>query len=171
MKITSTTTHNTPRMLLSVVRTSLLVDGDKTIFEYLVSNAQGFQVKFISYGATMTSVMAPDRHGNLEEVTLCYPTLSDLKTKTGPYFGCVAGRVANRIKNGQFTLDGVEYSLPVNNGPNSLHGGIEGFDKKVWQSSAFIEDNRAGVNFEYTSPDGEEGYPGCLMVRAYAHIL
>lgn len=144
------------------VEKSLLDDG---VVQYTVSNAKGCRFSCLSYGCTLNSVFAPNKDGVSEEVSLCYPTLNDLKTKTGPYFGCVAGRVANRIKEGIFSIDGEEYHLAVNNGLNALHGGIEGFDKKNWNSSAFLNVEGAGVKFTYISADGEEGYPGELQIE------
>jgi len=128
--------------------------------------SKGTSVKILNYGATITSISSPDRNGIIEEITLCYPTITELKTKLGPYFGCIAGRVANRIKEGKFSIGGENYTLPVNNGPNSLHGGLSGFDKKYWKSEPLTVANTvgAGVQFRLSSPDGDEGYPGALEV-------
>lgn len=131
---------------------------------YTITNGLGLQVKILSYGATIISILAPNRMGECEEVTLSYRTQEELEKNPGPYYGCIAGRYANRIKEGKFLLDGNEYKLAINNGPNALHGGINGFDKKVWDSRAFIDGTGAGVVFTCTSSDGEEGYPGNLNV-------
>jgi aldose 1-epimerase len=124
-----------------------------------------------TYGATITSLKAPNKNNDLEEVTLCYDSFQRLYEMKGrPYYGCVAGRVANRIKLGKFTLDGREYSLAVNNGVNHLHGGNVGFNQRVWKAIEDIQEDRVGVIFSYLSPDGEEGYPGNLEVRAAAKL-
>ena len=120
----------------------------------------GFIVKVLSYGCTILSIQASDKTGKVEEVTLSYRDFEGLKSKDNPYFGCVAGRVANRIAKGKFNLNDKEYELAVNNGENALHGGLEGFDKKFFSS----EEIENGVMFKYTSKDGEEGYPGDLEV-------
>jgi aldose 1-epimerase len=99
-------------------------------------------------------------------VTLGFDDLKGYEAKGNPFFGCVAGRYANRIAGGKFTLDGKEYKLARNNGPNSLHGGNKGFDKAVWEAQVFGKGERAlGVAFRHTSPDGDEGYPGTLKAE------
>lgn len=135
--------------------------AQKGVYEYALMNGS-LAIKLLSYGATLTSVRSPDRDGKMDEVTLCYSTLEELQAKPGPYFGCIAGRVANRIAGGKFSVDYKSYSLALNNGPNALHGGLVGFDKKNWDSRAYLDDNCASVVFEYFSVDGEEGYPGSL---------
>lgn len=139
------------------------VEGSGGVVEYTLSNG-GLEARVLSYGATLTSLLAPDREGVLGEVTLCHETLTELQTKPGPYFGCIAGRYANRIKDGAFSIDGQSFSLARNNGPNALHGGLEGFDKKTWSGKAVVDHRGASVELRYTSPDGEEGYPGALTV-------
>ena len=127
-------------------------------------------MKCLSYGATITSVLIPNR-GVFDEVTLCYrneETLNELIGKTGPYYGCIVGRVANRIKDGKFNLEGKNYKLAVNNGKNHLHGGITGFDKKVWNWELISpNDDQAGFKFTYFSKDNEEGYPGNMKIEVY----
>jgi len=142
-------------------------EQEQQLVEYVMSNSR-LTVRLSSYGATLTSLLAPDRQGNAEEMTLCYPIQDVIAKKegTGMYFGCIAGRVANRIKEGKFTLEGQEYTLAVNNGVNALHGGIVGFDKKYWDSRILPTTTaQSGVEFTYVSPDGEEGYPGTLTVK------
>lgn len=130
-----------------------------SIQKYNLNN--GFlSVDIVTYGATITSIKMPNKEGLHEEVTLCYDTYEKLVNNPGPYYGCVAGRYANRIKNGKFQIDNIDYQLAINNGPNALHGGIIGFDKKIWDAR-IIE---GGVMFSYVSVDGEEGYPGNLTV-------
>jgi len=127
---------------------------------FTLTNAQGCVAKVTSYGTILTELHLPDRKGRLGDVVLGFDDLAQY-LKGHPYFGCTTGRVANRIAGGKFRLDGKTYSLAVNNGPNALHGGIKGFDKKVWKAIPLLG---ATVRFDYTSADGEEGYPGRLAV-------
>jgi aldose 1-epimerase len=127
-----------------------------------LTNANGVEVRAISYGAIITSLKVPDRAGQLADVVLGFDSLEGY-LKGHPYFGCVVGRYGNRIAKGQFTLDGRTYKLATNNGPNHLHGGNVGFDKVVWHAEPVKGQN--AVAFTRTSPDGEEGYPGTLKVR------
>ena len=134
------------------------------IDEYILTNAHGMKAKVITYGAILTELDVPDRDGKMGDVVLGF---DDLKGYLGghPYFGATVGRVANRIAKGKFTLDGKEYKLATNNGPNALHGGEKGFDKVVWKAEPVeTKDGAAAVKFTYISPDGEEGYPGTLTV-------
>ncbi len=132
--------------------------------EYTLVNRNGVTVKAITFGATITSVLTPDARGNVGDIVLGHDDLRGYKTAS-PYFGAVVGRYANRIANGRFSLDGVEYHLATNNGPNALHGGLVGFDKVVWRAEPMKNDRGVGVQFSYRSRDGEEGYPGALDVR------
>ncbi len=131
--------------------------------EYTLTNIHGLEVRIITYGGIITSVRTPDREGHVANIGLGCPNLADYQTKS-PYFGALIGRYGNRIAGGRFTLDGKAYSVPVNNGPNSLHGGIEGFDKKVWQAKIVQREDAVGLELKLTSPDGDEGYPGTLSV-------
>lgn len=131
---------------------------------FTLKNANGMTVEIASYGATITSIQVPDRDGNMGEVTLGFDNLEGYLAGH-PFFGVVAGRYANRIANGQFRLNGQVYDLAKNNGPNHLHGGIEGFDKKLWDAKSFDADDGIGVELTYVSPDGEEGYPGTLTSK------
>ena len=131
---------------------------------YTLTNHTGMEVRITNYGGIITSIQVPDREGNMGEVTLGYDSL-DTYLAGSPYFGCITGRFANRIAKGQFTLEGETYSLVTNNGPNHLHGGTEGFDKKLWEAESFSDEGASGVVMRYTSPDGEEGYPGNLSVK------
>jgi aldose 1-epimerase len=137
---------------------------------YTLVNARGMKVQVMTLGATITSVEVPDRNGRAANVTLHRDSLTGYaETKGGkpttPFFGCVAGRYANRIAAGRFTLDGKEYKLATNNGPNHLHGGVRGFDKAVWKAEPLEAPGARGVAFSYVSRDGEEGYPGTLTVK------
>jgi len=137
-------------------------DG-KAVEVYTLTNARGMEVRAITYGAIIQSIRVPDKSDHLDDVTLGYDSLPGYLT-TSPYFGAVVGRYANRIARGRFTLDGRTYTLAINNGPNSLHGGKKGFDKVVWAARSFQHGDSVGVKFEHTSPDGDEGYPGTLHV-------
>ena len=116
---------------------------------------------FVEYGATLISFLAPDRNGNAQEITVCHATLEELQHGLPQcYYGATVGRVGNRIKNGQFKLpnDTTSYALPTNNGPNCLHGGNVGFDKRLWTGE--ILDNQNSVKFSLVSQDGDQGFPG-----------
>ena len=134
--------------------------GDEVI-QYSLRNRSGMKVGLINFGAIITSVEVPDRDGKLANVVLNFPDIAGYQ-ENNPYFGGACGRFANRIAKGKFSLDGTEYSLFLNNGTNTLHGGKVGFMKKVWKAAPFQNDDATGVKFTYTSPDGEEGYPGEL---------
>lgn len=128
------------------------------------TNANGVEIKAITYGGIITSLKVPDRSGTLGDVVLGFDTLGGY-LKEPPYFGAIIGRYGNRIGKAQFTLDGKTYKLAANNGPNHLHGGVKGFDKVVWQAEPLKTPEGVGVAFTRTSPDGEEGYPGNLKMR------
>jgi len=128
---------------------------------YTLTGASGVEVRAMTYGGIILSLRVPDRDGHLGDVVLGYDAL-DGYLKASPYFGAIIGRYGNRIGGAKFTLDKQEYTLAANNGPNALHGGLKGFDKVVWKAESFKNDDGVGVVFSYTSPDGEEGYPGKL---------
>ena len=131
---------------------------------YTLTNANGVEAKVINYGGIITSLRVPDREGNLEDVVLGFDSL-DGYVGEHPYFGALIGRYGNRIAGGSFILDGETHRLPVNNGPNSLHGGEQGFDKVVWAAEPFENARGQGLVLTYTSPDGDQGYPGTLQAR------
>ena len=131
---------------------------------YTLTNAHGLRVKIMTYGATIIAVETPDRNGKLANITLSLDSLADY-LKGHPFFGSTVGRYANRIAKGKFTLDGNEYKLATNNGPNHLHGGNKGFDKVVWKAEPVETADSAGVVFTHDSPDGDEGYPGKLTAK------
>lgn len=130
---------------------------------YTVTNANGLKFRAMTYGATIVGVDVPDRKGVVENVTL-YLESFDEYLAGHPCLGSTVGRYANRIGNAAFTLDGTEYQLAANNGPNHLHGGPMNYSKVLWQAEPVEGDGTVGVRFSYTSPDGEEGYPGKLEV-------
>jgi aldose 1-epimerase len=131
---------------------------------YTLTNSHGLEVRVINYGGIIASLRVPDRSGKLADVVLGFDNLSGYLDNK-PYFGAIIGRYANRIANGKFTLDGREYTLAKNNGTNSLHGGLKGFNKVIWQAEPFSNQQGRGIILAYTSKDGEEGYPGNLQVK------
>lgn len=140
-----------------------LPDG-RTVEAVTLANGHGI-VRIIGYGASIQSVVVPDREGRLADVALGYPTL-DLYLEQPQYFGATVGRVANRIAGGRFTLDGRTYQVPVNNGPNALHGGPKGFDKQNWEVTEAREGLEASATLRLVSPDGDMGFPGTLTATA-----
>jgi aldose 1-epimerase len=139
-------------------------DG-KVVERYTLANDGGMRVAVVTYGATITSVETLDRRGIAKNVVLSLDTFDDY-LKGHPYFGSTVGRFANRIAKGRFSIDGKEYRLATNNGPNHLHGGNVGFDKVVWKAEPVGTADSVGVAFTHFSPDGDEGYPGNLQVQA-----
>jgi len=130
---------------------------------YTLTNKRGIVAKIMTYGAILTELDVPDRHGNFADIVLGFNNL-DQYLKGHPFFGAIAGRYANRIAKGQFSLDGETYHLPINNGPNSLHGGLKGFDKAVWKAEPVEGDDGPSLILTLFSPDGDQGYPGNLHV-------
>ncbi|WP_078552552.1 aldose epimerase family protein [Bacillus alkalicellulosilyticus] len=128
---------------------------------YTISNSNNMTFTCISYGCIITSILTPDRNGNVEEVTLGFDDLPNY-INNSPYFGSIVGRIAGRIGGAQFELDGKTYTLAKNDGENHLHGGIHSFSHVVWNASVIENEKEAGVEFTYTSPDGEEGFPGTV---------
>lgn len=132
---------------------------------FTIKGKDGFEVKLMNYGGIITHLMVPDKNGKFEDIVLGFDDLESYLTKQPPYFGAIVGRYGNRIASGKFSLNGIEYNLAKNNGPNHLHGGIKGFDKVVWDAEAFVGETEAGVRLKYLSKDMEEGYPGNLNVE------
>jgi aldose 1-epimerase len=141
-----------------------LPDGQKVSL-FLLRNASGAEASIINYGGIVVSLKVPDRTGQFRDVVLGYDKLEDY-VKDSPYFGALIGRYGNRIAKGKFSLDGQEYSLATNNVPNALHGGLKGFDKRVWTARSFVSKDGPSLELTYRSADGEEGYPGTLDVTA-----
>ena len=129
---------------------------------FTLTNNKGMQVGILDYGGIITSLLAPDKNGNYEDVVLGFDTLADYETRN-PYFGALVGRYANRIAGGKFSLDGREYRLVQNNGNNHIHGGTKGFDKVIWGANPIEFADRVSLELSYTSEDMEEGYPGNLV--------
>lgn len=138
-------------------------DG-QVVHLYTLTNSHGMQVGLINYGARIASVVVPDRNGHMADVVLGYDNLEGYLSEKDPFFGATVGRYANRIADGKFKLDGVEYKLPINDGPNTLHGGPQGFDKKVWTAHE-LPGAAPAVEMTYFSKNGEMGFPGDMHVK------
>jgi len=156
--VTSGSAHMVKKDLFGKTR-----DG-QAVELYTLTNALGMEVRAMTYGGIIVSIKVPDRTGKADDIALGFDSLEGYLAGH-PYFGALIGRYGNRIGQARFSLDGVEYKLAVNNGPNGLHGGLKGFDKVVWQAESFDKKDSVGVIFSYTSADGEEGYPGNLKVQ------
>jgi aldose 1-epimerase len=139
------------------------VDG-KPVYLFTMKNKNGITIRITNYGGIITSILVPDKNGKIGDIVLGYDSLKGYLEAT-PYFGAIVGRYANRIAKGRFTLDGKIYKLAINNGNNTLHGGIKGFDKVVWDASESSDTAGSSLILTYLSKDGEEGYPGNLSVK------
>jgi aldose 1-epimerase len=131
---------------------------------YTLTNANGVEARITTYGGIVVSLKTPDRAGKMDDIVLGFDSLDEY-LKGHPFFGALAGRYANRIAKGRFTLDGVEYKLAVNNGENHLHGGIKGFDKAIWKARQVPTKDGVALELTHLSKDGDEGYPGALSVK------
>lgn len=152
---------------LQINNFSKQIDGKETTL-YILTNKNGVELTVTNYGAKIASLMVPDKTGKLVDVVTGHNSIEEYLKSEEPYFGAVCGRYGNRIANGKFSLDGVEYNkLAVNNGPNNLHGGIKGFNAQVWDSQQ--KDNQTVV-LTYISNDGEEGFPGQLTTTVTYHL-
>jgi aldose 1-epimerase len=137
--------------------------GGHEVHRYTLTNRAGLTARFISYGATLTELQTPDRQGRMGDIVLGFDRLEGYLA-TDTYFGATCGRYGNRITKGRFALDGKTYQLSLNEPPNHLHGGIKGYDKVVWNGA--VEGDGKTLTFTHRSPDGDEGYPGSLDIRA-----
>ena len=163
--------HPATAASLSTVPFGTTADGTPVSLTTMTS-AHGVVVKFMSYGGIITEIDAPDRRGRLADIVLGFPTLRDYETESADgqlYFGALVGRYANRIAKGHFSLDGHSYTLAVNDPPNALHGGLQGFDKRVWSVQPLVgTGTNTGTSvsavLRLTSPDGDQGYPGTMQV-------
>src|SRR3954451_19278048 len=144
-----------------------LADGT-AVDRFTMTNTRRMSISVITYGGTLQSVRVPGRNGRLRNVTLGFSNLAGYTSpaylKSNPYFGALIGRYGNRIAKGRFTLDGQSFQLPINNDPNSLHGGTVGFDKLVWSAEEVRSGGTVGLRLTHTSPDADQGYPGTLHV-------
>ncbi|PHQ34524.1 aldose epimerase family protein [Rhodopirellula bahusiensis] len=144
---------------------AMQVEDFDSIELYTLENKSGAKVQITNFGAIVTSIVVPDRDGEMGDVALGYDSVeSYINAVDKPYFGAIVGRYGNRIANGEFSLDGENYSLATNNGPNHLHGGVIGFDKVVWDAEPTAVDGKPALKMSYLAKDGEEGYPGNLNV-------
>jgi aldose 1-epimerase len=139
------------------------VDG-QDVDLYTLSNKHGLRLKVTNYGAIITELWTPDRNGKLEDIVGGFATVDEYVKKT-PYFGAIVGRVANRIKDAQFSLEGKAYKLAANNGPHNLHGGNKGWDKVIWTATPGTSTDDPSLSLSYVSKDGEEGFPGTVTAK------
>jgi aldose 1-epimerase len=147
----------------------MMPEGDSVML-YTLTNEQDIKITITNYAGIITGIYTPDKNGKTTNITLGFDNLEQYLAGH-PHFGALIGRYGNRIAGASFTLDGEEYTLAANNGNNSLHGGVEGFGKKLWKPEVIDCDERAALKLSYTSPDGEEGYPGRLEVTVTYELL
>ena len=148
-----------------ITRSSFGTAGGKEVFLYTLINSKGTEVKITNFGGIVTSWISADKNNQKSNIVLGYDSLSGYLA-THPYFGAIVGRYGNRIAKGKFSIDSVEYTLAINNGPNHLHGGVVGFDKVVWEPTV-ENDSVPSLLLSYLSKDGDEGYPGNLNVDVH----
>ena len=154
-------------LMLNVEKVAQILDQD--IFKYTLANGH-MQVEMSNYGGLISRISVPDKNGNLENIALTLDSIPEFLTKPNPFFGATAGRVANRIGDAKFELNGKTYTLAKNNGENTLHGGLEGFNKKVWDSEPYTSETSVGVKMTYLSVAGEEGFPGNLTTTLWMEL-
>jgi aldose 1-epimerase len=158
-----------PKSSVQIKPFGAIASGEKTDL-YVLTNNRGMTVAITNYGATVVSIKVPDRTGKFADVVLGYDTAKEYQDGTA-HFGGTVGRYANRIAHGSFTLAGKTYTLPKNNGENTLHGGLLSFDKKIWTAKEVPSKEGVAVEFTYVSPDGEEGFPGTMTVTVDFTLL
>lgn len=163
-----TTNNLSPKSRIALKRADFqsVVNGKETDL-FILSNKNGMEAAVTNYGGFLVAVMAPDKHGEYADVVLGHSSIADYLKAPEPYLGALIGRYGNRIANGHFTLEGHDYQLAINNGPNSLHGGLTGFNAVVWDAEQL---NAQTLRLSYLSVDGEEGYPGNLTVEVVYHL-
>lgn len=161
-QINSKKMDNNHSLTLSKSSFGTTPDGEVDLFS--LKNNNGMEVKITNYGGIITSIIVPDKNGQLADVVLGFSNI-DQYLETHPYFGAIIGRYGNRIANGKFTLDNHDFTLIQNNGKNHLHGGTKGFDKVIWKATEIKTADHVGIELTYTSVDMEEGYPGNLSTK------
>lgn len=134
------------------------------VTKYTLYNNHGYSVSILNYGGIITDIMVPDKDGHIESVVLGFDSIREYEEKS-PYFGCIVGRIAGRISGTTFDMDGTTYTLADNNNGHTLHGGIKGFDKVLWQCTEIVDTDHVSLSLNYLSEDGEEGFPGNLDVQ------
>ena len=155
-------TDNTPAAGLTLKKAPFgTMPNSAPVDKYTLTNIHHMEVSILTYGGIVQSIVVPDRYGKLRDVTLGFDHLEDY-IKDSPYFGAIIGRYGNRIAKGKFTLDGKQYQIPTNDGPNALHGGPKGFDKALWEAVPIESSKWVGIELTYLSADGEMGFPGSL---------
>jgi len=159
----STTAVQNPQPRVTQAPIAKTADGQNVDLITLRNNS-GITLSAVNYGGTILSLKTPDRTEQFDDIVLGFDTVAQYE-KESPYFGCIIGRYGNRIAKGKFTLDGKTYTLATNNNANHLHGGVKGWDKKVWAAQTFNDARGVGVTFTLTSPDGDEGYPGTVKAE------
>ncbi|MBI2284567.1 MAG: galactose mutarotase [Bacteroidetes bacterium] len=160
----NSTDHTEPsQMAFKITEQSWGTIQNDSVVQYTLTNPQGTQVSILNYGGTVTQLWVPDRKGELGDVVLGFDSLSGYLQKANPYFGCLVGRYGNRIAKGKFILEGQAYQLTLNDHGNTLHGGLQGLDKVIWQASKPAGDS--SLKLTYTSKDGDQGFPGNLMIE------
>jgi aldose 1-epimerase len=156
-------TNNTPAAGLALEKTLFgTMAQSATVDKYTLTNVHRLEISILTYGGIIQSIVIPDKYGKLRDIALGFDYLEDY-LRLSPYFGAIIGRYGNRIAKGQFTLGGKQYQIPTNDGPNALHGGPKGFDKKLWEGVPIESSKSVGVELSYLSVDGEMGFPGSLL--------
>ncbi len=151
--------------MITILKEKYGTVDNKEIEQFTLQNSKGTTIKVINYGGAITHILFPDKTGKLTDVALGFDSLNEYKSPENPHFGCITGRFANRIRKGQFEIDSKQFQVSINNNGNSLHGGISGFNRKIW-TAEIVEGY--GVKLKYTSKDGEEGFPGnCNVTVTY----
>jgi aldose 1-epimerase len=140
-----------------------ITQAGEQVHQFILTNSGGSSATLINYGATLTRLLIPDKNNRIGDVVLGFDNLKQFEDES-PYFGATVGRVANRIANGLFKVDEQQYAVPINNGPNHLHGGFKGYDKRIWNGDAAMTTDGPSVRFTLLDPDGSEGYPGNVKV-------
>src|SRR3984957_20505303 len=164
-----TSANPAPKSSIKIQPFGVIASGEKTGL-YVLANSRGMVVAITNYGATVVSIRVPDRAGKFADVVLGYDTAKEYEDGTA-HFGGTVGRYANRIAHGSFSLAGKTYTLPKNNGENTLHGGLRSFDKKMWAAKEVSSKEGSAVEFTYVSSDGEEGFPGTMTVTVVFTLL